>query len=44
MTKVVYFALPSSLTAAGLENLGAKSAEFLSAVGPVMSYTKKAKK
>ena len=44
MTKVVYFALPSSLTTAGLEKLSAKNAEFLSAVGPMVSYAKKVTK
>ena len=44
MTKVVYFALPSSLTTAGLEKLSAKNADFLPAAGPMVSYAKKAKK
>lgn len=44
MTKVVYFALPSSLTTTGLEKLSAKNVEFLPAVGPMVSYAKKAKK
>ena len=44
MTKVVYFVLPSSLMTTGLQQLGLKSAEFLPAVGPVVSYAKKAKK
>ena len=38
MTKVVYFALPSSLTTTGLEKLSAKNAEFFPAVGPMVSY------
>ena len=44
MTKVIYFVLPSSLMMTGLQQLGLKSAEFLPAVGPVVSYAKKAKK
>lgn len=44
MTKIVYFTLPSSLTAAGLEKLGLKTTEFLPIVGPTLEFTKKAKK